>query len=168
MVFVASIIRHKLCMIYAFFDFFSKMIFDQKIYSEMNLTTLGSLYICLVLSDLFTEIANFGAIRDFDYCKYKLSREQLLYCEQWGRCIDNHSRTQLYIVAHFLFWILKYLGSNGKSLMLELLRNTFLSILYLVEREFLCKPECGARAKTWSTCVRLHLLIFPYLKSNTL
>ena len=34
MVFVARIIRHKLCIIYAFFDFFcSKIIFDQKLFS---------------------------------------------------------------------------------------------------------------------------------------
>ena len=34
MVFMARIIRHKLCMIYAFFDFFcSKLIFDQKVFS---------------------------------------------------------------------------------------------------------------------------------------
>ena len=33
-VFVARIIRHKLCIIYAFFDFFcSKIIFDQKLFS---------------------------------------------------------------------------------------------------------------------------------------
>ena len=36
MVFVARIIRHKLCMIYALFDFFfvQKSFFDQKLFSE--------------------------------------------------------------------------------------------------------------------------------------
>ena len=34
MMFVAKVIRHELCMIYAFFDFFcSKIIFDQKLFS---------------------------------------------------------------------------------------------------------------------------------------
>ena len=48
MVFVARIIRHELCMIYTFFC--SKIIFDQKFFpfAEINLTTRGSLYTCLV------------------------------------------------------------------------------------------------------------------------
>ena len=35
MVFLARIVRHKLCMVYAFFDFFcSKIIFDQKFFPD--------------------------------------------------------------------------------------------------------------------------------------
>ena len=51
MVFVARMIRHKLCMIYAFFDFFVQKSFFTKNYfrtAEMNLTTRGPLYTCLV------------------------------------------------------------------------------------------------------------------------
>ena len=51
MVFVARIIRHKLCMIYAFFDFFcSKVILSKNhsLISVINLTTRGPLYTCLV------------------------------------------------------------------------------------------------------------------------
>ena len=51
MVFVSRINRHKLCMIYAFFDFLcSKTIFDQKysLTAEIYLTTWGPLYTCLV------------------------------------------------------------------------------------------------------------------------
>ena len=49
-VFVARIIRHKLCMIYAIFDFFcSKIIFDQNYFltAEITLTSRGPLYIVL-------------------------------------------------------------------------------------------------------------------------
>ena len=51
MVFVARIIRHKLCMIYAFFDFFVQKSFLTKNHfhtAEINLTTEGPLYTCLV------------------------------------------------------------------------------------------------------------------------
>ena len=51
MVFVARIIRHKLCMIYAFFDYFFQKTFLTKSYSftpEINLTSRGPLYTCLV------------------------------------------------------------------------------------------------------------------------
>ena len=51
MKFVASI-RHKLCMTYAFFDFFClNIIFDKKnfLIAEINLTSRGPLYTCLVL-----------------------------------------------------------------------------------------------------------------------
>ena len=53
MVFVARIIRHKLCMIYAFFDVFVQKSFLTKDYfltSEIDLTTLGPLHTCLVLN----------------------------------------------------------------------------------------------------------------------
>ena len=52
MVFVARIIRHKLYMIYAFFDFLCSKIILTKNYfhtAEINLTTRGPLYTCLVL-----------------------------------------------------------------------------------------------------------------------
>ena len=52
MVFVARIVRHKLCMVYAFFDFFVQKSFLTEIYfltAEINLTTRGPLYTCLVL-----------------------------------------------------------------------------------------------------------------------
>ena len=52
MVFVARIVRHKLCMSYAFFYFFcSKIIFDQNYFltAEIDLTSRGPLYTCLVL-----------------------------------------------------------------------------------------------------------------------
>ena len=51
MVFMASIIRHKLCMIYALFYFFVQRSFLTKNYfliAEINLTTWGPLYTCLV------------------------------------------------------------------------------------------------------------------------
>ena len=51
MVFVARIIRHKLCMIYAFFDFFVQKSFLTKNYfltAEITLTTWGPLYPYLV------------------------------------------------------------------------------------------------------------------------
>ena len=52
MVFVASIIRHELCMIYAFFDFLfvqkSFLIKSYLLTAEINLTTRGTLYTCLV------------------------------------------------------------------------------------------------------------------------
>ena len=44
MVFVARIIRHKVCMIYAFFDFFV-----QKLTAEINLINQSPLYTCLVI-----------------------------------------------------------------------------------------------------------------------
>ena len=50
-VFVARIIRHKLCIIYAFFDFFVQKSFLTKncfLTAERNLTTRGPLYTCLV------------------------------------------------------------------------------------------------------------------------
>ena len=53
MVFVAKIIRHKLCIINAFFDFFvKKIIFDKNYFliAGINLTTWGPLYTCLVLT----------------------------------------------------------------------------------------------------------------------
>ena len=51
-VFVASIIRHNSCMIYAFLFFFVQKSFLTKNYfltAEINLTTRGPLYTCLVL-----------------------------------------------------------------------------------------------------------------------
>ena len=50
MLLVASISRHKLCITCAFFDFFSKSIFYQKLFLivVINLTTGGPLYTCLV------------------------------------------------------------------------------------------------------------------------
>ena len=54
MVFVARIIRHKLCMKYAFFDFFVQKLSLAKNYfliAKMNLTSRGPLYTCLVLHD---------------------------------------------------------------------------------------------------------------------
>ena len=51
MVFVARIIRHKLCMIYAYFDFLVQKSFLTKNYfliDEIDLTTQGPLYTCLV------------------------------------------------------------------------------------------------------------------------
>ena len=56
MVFVARIIRHKLCMIYAFFDLFVQKSFLTKNYfltAKIILTTRGPLYTCLVLIFLF-------------------------------------------------------------------------------------------------------------------
>ena len=56
MVFVARINRHKLWMIYAFFDFFVQKIFLTKNYfltAEINFTTRGQLYTCLVLHELY-------------------------------------------------------------------------------------------------------------------
>ena len=53
--FVASIIRYKLCMIYAFFDFFVQKSFLTKSYfitAEIDLTTWGLLYTCLVDFDI--------------------------------------------------------------------------------------------------------------------
>ena len=50
MVFVARIIRHKLCMIFAFFDFFVQKSFLTKNYFltvEINLITRSPLYTCL-------------------------------------------------------------------------------------------------------------------------
>ena len=52
MVFVARIIRHKLRMFYAFFDLFvQKSLLNKNDFltAEINLTTLGPLYTCLVL-----------------------------------------------------------------------------------------------------------------------
>ena len=53
MVYVASIISHKLCMIYAFFSFafVEKSFLTKKFFLcvEINLTTRGPLYTCLVL-----------------------------------------------------------------------------------------------------------------------
>ena len=51
-VFVARIMRHKSCMICAVFDFFVNKSFLTKNYfltAELNLTTWGPLYTCLVL-----------------------------------------------------------------------------------------------------------------------
>ena len=51
MVFVARIIRHKLCMIFEFFTFFVQKSFltkNQFLTVEINLTTRGLLYTCLV------------------------------------------------------------------------------------------------------------------------
>ena len=51
MVFVARIVRHKLCMIYAFFDFFVQKSFLNKnclLTAEINLTIRGPLYTCVV------------------------------------------------------------------------------------------------------------------------
>ena len=60
MVFVARIIRHKLCMIYAFFDFFVQKSFLTKNYfltAEINLTTWGPLYTCLVVLHVFDRLS---------------------------------------------------------------------------------------------------------------
>ena len=54
MVFVASIIRHKLCVIYAFFEFFAEKSFPTKNYfltAEIHLTNQGPLYTCLIVFD---------------------------------------------------------------------------------------------------------------------
>ena len=59
MVFVARIIRHKLCMIYAFFDFFVQKSFLTKNYfltAEINLTTRGPLYTCLVCFYIWSSV----------------------------------------------------------------------------------------------------------------
>ena len=53
--FLARIIRHKLCMIYAIFYFFVQKAFLTKNYflaAEMNLTTQGPLYIYLIFSEI--------------------------------------------------------------------------------------------------------------------
>ena len=50
--FVASIIGGKLCIIFAFFDFFAQKTFSTKLSSliaEINFTIWGQLYTCLVL-----------------------------------------------------------------------------------------------------------------------
>ena len=57
MVFVARIIRHELCMIYAFFDFYVQKSLLTKNYfltAEIKLTTLVPLYTCLVIDILET------------------------------------------------------------------------------------------------------------------
>ena len=54
MVFVARIIRHELCMIYAFLNFFVQNSFLTKNCfhtAEINLTTRGPLYTCLVYDE---------------------------------------------------------------------------------------------------------------------
>ena len=62
MVCVARIIRHRLCIIYAFFDIFVQKSFMAKKYfltAETHLTTRVPLYTCLVL--LFLDIARQGS-----------------------------------------------------------------------------------------------------------
>ena len=59
MVFVLRIIRYKLCMVYAFSFFCSKIIFTKNNFltAEMNLTTRGPLYTCLVMSlSFYTQV----------------------------------------------------------------------------------------------------------------
>ena len=68
-VFVAKIIRHKLCMIYAFLDFFVQKSFLTKNYfptAEINSTARGPMYTCLVF-----EVAR--SYQDFDANNISLS-----------------------------------------------------------------------------------------------
>ena len=59
MVFVARIIRHKLCMIYAFLDFFVQKSFLTKNFltADINLTTRGPLYTCLVVFEILAYVS---------------------------------------------------------------------------------------------------------------
>ena len=77
MVFVERIIRHKLYMIYAFFDFFcAKIIFDQKLFSYchilINFTTRCPLYTCLLwVSSIMHFVVQSGSIVYFAYSRLR-------------------------------------------------------------------------------------------------
>ena len=81
MVFVAKIIRHKLFMIYALFDFFLfKNHFWPKMYfltAEINLTTWSPLYTCLVkpvmIVACFPLLSWFARCGKSCFCKYLTS-----------------------------------------------------------------------------------------------
>ena len=87
MAFVARIIRHKLCLIYAFFDFFVQKSFSPKNYFLLlNLTTRRPFYICLIpphktlslfYSDNLNQIENKRRI-EISYLR-KLHKESSLY-----------------------------------------------------------------------------------------
>ena len=82
MVLVTRIIRHKSCMIYAFFYFFcSKIIFDQNYFptAEINLTPWGPLYTCLVHLVLNFFVQKSFLTKFFFYCWDKFTTRGPLY-----------------------------------------------------------------------------------------
>ena len=60
-VFVASIIRNSLCMIYVFYYFFQKSLFTENYFliAAINFATRGPLYTCLVLKIVTKKKSNF-------------------------------------------------------------------------------------------------------------